>query len=214
MNPHATRFLQRIQEGLPLLVHIERGMAWVEDGIGRRTRFPVRPMESFPMEGTLEATLEVTQGGRFLPAEEISVHPLTTWLGCQQAAVRLVVNRDSGGDPFISLPFELEGIEIVVRPLFSFLAEDRTWKIACLLPCHEVRIYTHARDHSWKVSSQTFGSRETVPLKGEPSEATQFRDRFSELAAALPTGPCSRPYGNPRGDGGKRREDWEGFRMG
>jgi len=86
MKPHSTSLLQRIQEGLPLQVRVEREQATIEDGEGRRSHFPILPAEIPPLEGIYDAAFEVAQDGRFLTAGEISARPLKAWLGCKQDA--------------------------------------------------------------------------------------------------------------------------------
>lgn len=214
MNSQPTFLLQRIQEGLPLSVRIEHEEARILDGSERWTRFPVCPKELPLVEGSYDATLEVACHGRFLTAVEIQTHPLKNWLARKDAAVRLVVNRDAEGKPLLSAPFSLEGIEVAVRPTLTGAYGDPAWRIACLLPCHEVQVFTQAGDRSWKVLNRKHGDQESISTKMEPAEEPRIGDRFDELAAALPSRPTARPYGTRGEDTKKRREEMERFRMG
>lgn len=213
MPSTTTHLIQRIQEGLPLQVRIEQEMAWIEEGTDCCSRFPVHPQQKGLVEGTYEATLEVARAGRFLMEEEIVVHPLRAWLNCQEAAVRLVLNRDPQGGPLTTAPFDLEGIEIAVRPTLPVAPGGRVIRMASLLPCREMRFYTCAGGGVWKVVTLNRGERKP---KGNPAPRTDpapQRDRFSELAAVLPTRPSARPFGGGVEEGRKHREDFEGFRM-
>jgi hypothetical protein len=213
MNSQPTLLLQRIQEGLPLSVRIEHEEARILDGPDRWTRFPVCLKELSPVEGSFDATLEVACHGHFLTAVEIQAHPLKNWLTRKDAAVRLVVNRDTEGKPLLSLPFSLEGIEVTVRPTLTGALGDPAWRIACLLPCHEVHVFAQAGDRSWKVLNRKHGYQGSISTRVEPIEESRIRDRFDELAAALPSKPTARPYGTPGEDTKKQREDWKGFRL-
>jgi len=194
-------------------VRVEGEQVVVEEGEGRRTHFPLRSGGIPPLEGNYDAILEVAWNGCFLKAEEISTRPLKAWLGCQEAAVRLVVNRNPEGEPLDSAPFILDGIEVVVRPTLNRSAGERAWRLASLLPCREVRVYSLDSERSWKVFSQVPGVRNFMDMKQEEVPEPQVHDRFNEMAAALPSQPTACPYGTRFSGTRKRNEDWKGFRM-
>ena len=212
MNPQPT-LLQRIQEGLPLPVRLEGEQAVVEDGEGRCTHFPLCPSENSPLEGSYDATLEVTHHGRFLDAKEIGTRPLKAWLGCKETSVRLVVNRNPVGEPLDSVPFTLDGIEVVVRPTLNRSAGERAWRLASLLPCREVRLYSPAGEQSWRVFTRVHDRLYSLEMNRNETPQPPIHDRFNAMAAALPSHPMARPYGTRLLGTRKQKEDWKGFQM-